>query len=102
MSPLKFIHVGMGNIACANRIISIIKPDTACGKRYMKNAKTNGSYIDATLNRTVKSLVLLDDGSVMGSAISTMTLLKRLNNDGQGDDADESGGDVGETVESNN
>lgn len=78
-TDLKFVHVGMGNIVCANRVLCIIRPGTECAKRMLKSAKQSGAYIDACLARPMKSLLLLDDGGVIGSAITTKTLMKRFN-----------------------
>lgn len=78
MTQLIFAHVGMDHVICANRVLAIIAPQTKCGQRYSKTAKENGRYIDATVGRTIKSLLLLDDGSVMVSAIKPKTLLKRF------------------------
>lgn len=60
-----------------------------CGRRYSRNAKEAGRYIDATMGKGLKSLLLLDDGSVMGSLITTKTLLKRLNAVESSDDIEE-------------
>lgn len=79
MTALKFTHIGMGNIVCANKIIAMIRPHSKCGKRYLKNAKETGTYIDACLSRPMKTLILMDDGRVIGSAITPKTLMKRCN-----------------------
>lgn len=76
---VRFVHVGMGHLVQAGRVLSVIKPSGTCGRRYSRNAKESGKYIDATVGKSLKSLLLLDDGSVMGSMITTKTLLKRLN-----------------------
>ena len=60
-----------------------------CGRRYSRNAKEASRYIDATMGKGLKSLLLLDDGSVMGSLITTKTLLKRLNAVESSDDIEE-------------
>lgn len=78
-TELKFVHVGMGNVVCANRVMAMIRPHTECGKRILKTAKNSGSYIDACLARPMKTLILLDDGGVLGSAITAKTLMKRFN-----------------------
>ena len=78
-TELKFVHVGMGNVVCANRILAMIRPHTECGKRILKSAKQTGGYIDACLARPMKTLILLDDGGVVGSAITAKTLMKRFN-----------------------
>lgn len=79
MTELKFTHVGMGNVVCASKIVAMIRPATQCGKRYLKTAKTNGTYIDACLGRPMKTLILMETGEVIGSAIKPRTLMKRCN-----------------------
>lgn len=89
MTELKFVHVGMGNIANAGRIVAMIRPGSQCGKRILKTAKNNGLYIDACLGRPMKTLVLMDDGGVIGSAITPKTLMKRCNGTEESNVADE-------------
>lgn len=92
-TELKFIHAGMGNMVCANRVIAMINPQTACGKRYLKDSKKSGRYIDVCLGRPMKTLLLIEDGSVMGSAITAKTLARRCNREESGnalDDEEES------------
>lgn len=100
MDQLRFTHIGMGNVVCANRVIAIISPRSACGKRYTKTAKTSGRYIDATVGRTMKSLIIMDDGSVAGSAITSKTLMRRLSGENVPDSTDNMD-DVEENEEDN-
>lgn len=79
MTPLKFVSVGFDHIICINRIVAIISPTTACGRRYLKRAKDNDAYVDCCLGKSIKSLLLLDDGRVVGSHISSKTLCSRFN-----------------------
>jgi len=88
-TELKFIHAGMGNMVCANRVIAMINPKTSCGKRYLKDSKTKGTYIDVCLGRPMKTLLLLEDGSVMGSAITAKTLARRCNKEESGNALDD-------------
>lgn len=76
---MSFVHVGYGNLVNSDRVMAIIRPNTQNGKRYLKNAKTRKTYIDAALGRALRALIILDDGCIMGSAISLRTLLKRFN-----------------------
>ena len=32
-NQLRFVHVGFGNMLCANRIVVVLSPGTACAKR---------------------------------------------------------------------
>lgn len=78
MTQQKFSHIGMGHLVCANRVLAVINPHSACGRRYSRNAKEVGKYIDATMGKTLKSLQLIDDGSVIGATITSRTLQKRF------------------------
>ena len=86
---VRFVHVGMGHLVQAGRVLAVIKPSGTCGRRYSRLARENGKFIDATIGKGLKSLLLLDDGSVMGSMITTKTLLKRLNAVESSDDIDD-------------
>ena len=105
-TELRFFHAGMGNYVCANRVIAMITPHTVCGKRILKTAKNTGMYIDACLSRPMKTLLLLDDGGVLGSCITAKTLARRANKEetenpfeDKEEDADESDRSVGENFE---
>lgn len=89
MTQLKFVHIGMGNIVCANKITAMIRPNTQCGKRYLKSAKMNGTYIDACLARPMKTLILMETGEIVGSAITPKTLMKRCNGVEEGNISEE-------------
>ena len=42
---IKLINIGFGNIVAANRIISIISPESAPIKRIIQEARDNGNVI---------------------------------------------------------
>lgn len=88
MTQLRFAHVGMDHVVCANRVLAIVTPQTKSSQRYTKTAKESGRYIDATVGRTIKSLLLFDDGSVLASAIKPKTLLKRFMGTDSADEED--------------
>ena len=76
---IRFTHIGKGNMVQANRVMAVIRPYTSNGKRIMRQARDSGKFLDATLGNGIKSLILMDDGTVVASLISTMTIGKRLN-----------------------
>lgn len=101
MTPLKFVSVGIGHIICANRVIAAIRHDTACGQRVVEQAKKSKKLISANVGRKIRSLILIDDGTVIVSTVSLRTLLRRLNNVESSDidvenDTDEEGEDESE------
>ncbi len=79
MATPKFAHVGMDNIVQTNRVMAVIPPQLKTGRRYLELAKNRGMHIDASRGRLYRSLIIMDDGTVVTSAISVMTILKRFN-----------------------
>lgn len=55
-----------------------MKPTTKTAKRYIERAKERGQFIDATLGRHYRSVLLLDDGTIVTSCIKPLTLMKRF------------------------
>lgn len=96
---VRFVHVGLGHLVQAGRVLAVIKPNSCCGRRYSRSAKESGRFIDTTMGKGLKALLLLDDGSVMGSMITTKTLLKRLNGAEPSDEIVEDVEDVEEESE---
>lgn len=79
MAEIRFAHIGLGDAVCVNHVLAIIQNGTVTAKRYQDNAKKIKKYIDATHGKTIKSFILLDEGTVIASHISVSTLQKRMN-----------------------
>lgn len=79
MAEIRFAHVGLGDAVCVNHVLAIIQNGSVTAKRYQDNAKKIKKYIDATHGKTIKSFILLDEGTVIASHISVSTLQKRMN-----------------------
>lgn len=75
----KFTHIGMNHVVQNDRVLAIILPQTATAKRYKEDAKKRKKLIAAELGREVKSLLIMDDGSVISSCIKPKTLMGRFN-----------------------
>ena len=65
---IKLLNIGFGNIVSANRIISIISPESAPIKRIIQEAREKGMLIDATYGRRTRAVVVMDSGHVVLSA----------------------------------
>lgn len=74
---LYFINVGFGNMVAAPRIIAIITPDGAPAKRAIQAAKDAGKAIDATHGRKTRSVIIMDDGQIVLSALQPETIVNR-------------------------
>ena len=75
---LKFAHIGMNFVVQVNRVIAIIPPQLKVAKRYLELARNKGMHIDASRGRPFRSELILDDGTVITSALNVMTVLKRF------------------------
>lgn len=75
---IKLINIGFGNIVNANRIISIVSPESAPIKRIIQTARDEGLLIDATYGRRTRAVIVTDSGHVILSAIQPETVAHRL------------------------
>lgn len=75
----KFAHIGMGTVVQTERVIFITAPGSATAQRYVDEAKKKNKLHNATLGHKFRSLVVMDDGTVLISCIKPLTLMKRMN-----------------------
>ena len=75
---MNFINIGFGNIVSAERIITIVSPESAPIKRIVQEAKDNGSAVDATCGRRTRAVIIMDSGHVILSAIQPETVAGRV------------------------
>lgn len=74
---MQLINIGFGNIVSADRIISIISPESAPIKRIIQEAKDTKMAIDATYGRRTRSVIVMDSGHVILSAVQPETIANR-------------------------
>ncbi|MBN2040974.1 MAG: DUF370 domain-containing protein [Spirochaetes bacterium] len=72
------INIGFGNSVIAERIIAVITPLSASGKRIREEAKENESLIDATHGRKTRAIIIMDSKHVILSAMQPETIANRL------------------------
>lgn len=75
---IKLVNIGFGNIVAANRIISIISPESAPIKRIIQEARDKGMLVDATYGRRTRAAVVVDSGHIILSAVQPETVANRL------------------------
>ena len=84
---IKLINIGFGNIVSANRIISIVSPESAPIKRIIQEARDRGMLVDATYGRRTRAVIITDSDHVILSAVQPETVAHRLaSKDTSGDD----------------
>ncbi|MBO4406674.1 MAG: DUF370 domain-containing protein [Clostridia bacterium] len=78
MNHIKLVNIGFGNMVSANRLISIIGPESAPVKRVIQEARERGVLIDASCGRRTRAVLIADSGHVILSAIQCETIANRL------------------------
>lgn len=75
----KLINIGYGNVVHTQKVLAVVSPDSAPGKRLIQSAKDEGRSIDATQGRKTKGLIVMDNGYVVLSALLPETIAGRFN-----------------------
>lgn len=75
---MKLVNIGFGNMVSAQRLISVIGPDSAPVKRMIQEAREAGSLIDATYGRRTKAVLIMDSGHIVLSALQPETVSARV------------------------
>ena len=77
---MTLINIGFGNMVSADRIISIISPESAPIKRIIQEGKDTKMAIDATYGRRTRSVIIMDSGHIILSAVQPETIATRVQN----------------------
>lgn len=74
----ELLHVGFGNVVVAGRVVAIVAPDSLPVRRMVRDARDRGLLVDASRGRKVKSVLVLDNGTIVTSALHPSTIARRL------------------------
>ena len=72
------LNIGFGNLVHTERIIAIVTPDSAPAKRLVQKAKQEERVVDATQGRKTRSILVMDQSTVVLSALGPDTLAGRF------------------------
>ena len=89
---MKLINIGFGNMVNADRIVTVVTPESAPIKRIVQEAKDNGTLIDASHGRRTRTVIVMDSEHIVLSYLQPETLVGRIeeyNTAYKGDAADE-------------
>ena len=75
---MELINIGFGNLISAQRLISIVSPDSAPVKRLIQESRDSGMLIDATYGRKTAAVLVMDSDHVVLSALPAEKLGPRL------------------------
>lgn len=77
----RLVNIGYGTIIAVDRIIAVVAPESAPIKRIVQEAKELKNLIDATYGRRTRSVIIMDNSTVVLSAVQPETLTNRVNMD---------------------
>lgn len=75
---MRLVNIGFGNMVSAQRLISVIGPDSAPVKRMIQEAREAGNLIDATYGRRTRAVLIMDSGHIVLSALQPETVSARI------------------------
>jgi len=67
----------------AERVISIISPESAPIKRMIQDSREKGLLIDASFGRSTKAVIVMDSGNLVLSALTPEVLSQRFSEKAQ-------------------
>ena len=76
---MTLVNIGFGNLVNADRVISIVSPESAPVKRIVQKSKENGTLIDATHGRKTNSVIITDSDNVVLSYMELNQIASRFN-----------------------
>ena len=77
----RLVNIGYGTIIAVDRIIAVVAPESAPIKRIVQEAKELKNLIDATYGRRTRSVIIMDNSTVVLSAVQPETITNRVNVD---------------------
>ena len=86
---IKLINIGFGNFVTANRVITVVSPESAPIKRIVQEARESGMLVDATYGRRTRAVIVTDSDHVILSAIQPETVSHRLEDREEGEENEE-------------
>lgn len=75
---MKLVNIGFGNLVNADRVISIVSPESAPVKRIVQKSKERGTLIDATHGRKTMSVIITDSDNVVLSYMDLKQIASRF------------------------
>jgi extracellular matrix regulatory protein A len=72
------LNIGFGNTVVAERVVSIVSPNSAPMKRLKDEARDEKRLVDATHGRRTRSIIIMDSNHIVLSAIQAETISQRF------------------------
>ncbi len=77
----QFINIGFGNMVNTDKIVSIVATEAAPIKRMIQSARDDGKAVDATCGRRTRTVLVMESGHMVLSALTADTISQRCRAD---------------------
>ncbi|MBQ7546420.1 MAG: DUF370 domain-containing protein [Clostridia bacterium] len=85
---MKLVNIGFGNVIHAERIISIVSPESAPIKRMVQQGRDRGTVIDASFGRKTRAVIVMDSDHIVLSYLTVETVAARVSGEEKADAAE--------------
>ena len=75
---VSLVSIGFGSVIHAERLIAILNADSAPIRRKIQEAREHGLLVDASYGRKTRSVLIMDSGQIILSAIMPDTITARV------------------------
>ena len=80
----RFVSIGFGNYVSVDKILAVLSPDSAPLKRMITDGRERGILVDASFGRSTRSILLVNSGHMILSALTPDELAERMKNSEEG------------------
>ena len=78
---MNLVNIGFGNLVNADRVITIVSPESAPIKKIVKESKQAGTLIDATHGRKTMSVIITDSDNVIFSFMDLKQIANKFSSE---------------------
>ena len=75
---MMLIGIGFGSFIAAEKIVTILAPDSAPIKRMISDGRDRGLLVDASFGRSTRSVLLMNSSHIILSSLSPEELYEEL------------------------
>ena len=78
---MNLVNIGFGNLVNADRVITIVSPESAPIKKIVKESTQAGTLIDATHGRKTMSVIITDSDNVILSYMDLKQIANKFSSE---------------------
>ena len=82
---MMLVNIGFGSMLARQRVMAVLEPDSAPIKRLVQETRDQGLLIDASYGRKTQSVIVMDTGHVVLSALSCEQMTERMKEETDGE-----------------